>query len=249
MDRGSPAVVAAVMSRKASCRLTSRIAGVADLSSAGSPSATTAPSSTTTSGRQARRPRRGSGWSARSWCRGHRGGGARAPTGSARLCGSSPVVGSSRKSTSGRLTSPSAMSSRRRWPPDSSASSGLRGRRGESPASSARSRPPPCDMPCSRACTTSSSRTARRVQAAGLGDVADAAAHPRPGREQVVPGDRRQCRRGRSRVVSMRSGGRLAGAVRAEEAEDLTALHGQVDAAYGVDGASGEVKVGSGPGR
>ena len=69
-------------------------------------------------GRRAARPRRGSASSAGSSCRasGARGS---SPTPARRAAGSKPVVGSSRKISSGLPISASPRSSRRFWPPES----------------------------------------------------------------------------------------------------------------------------------
>src|SRR6266699_2335387 len=102
----------------------------------------------------------------------------------ARLCGSSPVVGSSRNMTWGEWMTP-----------------------GGGPI----------------------------VGAAALRHEANAPPHLRGGAPQVHPGDR-----GVAAVRADQRGqhperGRLAGPVGAEEAEDLTALHGEVHAADRID--------------
>ena len=68
-------------------------------------------------GRRAPRPRPGSAWSAGSWCRPRRASRISSQN-SRRASGSKPVVGSSRKSSSGRPMMPSATSRRRFWPPE-----------------------------------------------------------------------------------------------------------------------------------
>ena len=145
-----------------------------------------------------------------------------------RADGSKPVVGSSRKSSSGSPTSASAKSSRRRCPPESARRArrrGPRGRRASSVASTG-------------ADGRSSRRRARRTPAtvrSGL-RLRTPAARRRCGcarRAAACAGPRRardtRPRRGSEPLEDL-DGRRLAGAVRAEEREDLAALHVEVDA-------------------
>ena len=85
----------------------------------------------------------------------------------ARFCGSRPVEGSSRKSTRGRWTSPIAMSSRRRWPPEREetlrSATAVRSR--SSTSSAARRRASARDRPCARPWLISSSRPSWRCPA------------------------------------------------------------------------------------
>ena len=141
------------------------------------------------SGRRAGRPRRGTGSSAATVDR-------RATRASIvsqrpiRLRGSSPVVGSSRKSTGGRATSAAARSSRRRMPPEYVFTS-------RSPASA-------------RSKRSSSSRARSREPV--LAQVVEAADHLEvlePG--QVLVDGRVLARRGRSASAAWRRRGRRRG--------------------------------------
>ena len=80
-------------------------------------------------------PRRGSGWRRGPWCRARAARGPRMVQISSRCSGSSPTVGSSRMSRSGRCSVARAMSTSRRHPPESSPR-GLRARWAPSPARS-----------------------------------------------------------------------------------------------------------------
>ena len=147
-------------------------------------------------------------------------------------------------SASARARRRSAGAGRRRAPVSARPSRPPRSRRGAQ-LGDARLRRPPCDMPCRRACMTSSSPT--RVPGgrgrADLGDVADAAA------------DLARTRAARSApatvavpAVGVEQRGehpqrrRLAGAVGAEQADDLAGGDVEVDARDGVDrsGLGGE---------
>ena len=149
-----------------------------------------------------------------------------------RLCGSSPVVGSSRKSTRGRWTSASARSSRRFIPPGVAADLAV-GRLGEPDAveellrrGAALGRGSPWSIVCRR-------RWSRPVSSGSSAASCSAAPiTPRtfgPSRTTskpatcAVPGRRRQQRRQHQHRR------RLAGAVRPEEAVDLARLDAEVD--------------------
>ncbi len=69
-----------------------------------------------------------------------------------------------------------------------------------------------------------------------LADVADAAAHARRIVADVAARDDRLARRGRQQRGEHAERGRLAGAVRAEEGDELPLLHGEVDGTDGLDG-------------
>jgi hypothetical protein len=78
----------------------------------------------------------------------------------------------------------------------------------------------------------------RRVDAAGLGHVADPAADAGRVADQVVPRHDGAARGGREQRGEHPQGGGLARAVGAEEAQDLARGHGQVDATHRFDGAA-----------
>ena len=162
-----------------------------------------------------------------------------------RLCGSRPVVGSSRKTSGGWCSSPSAISRRRRCPPDSVLTS-----RCSSPVSSSWSgqqfralpRLSPADAVQRGLVQQLLDDQAGRVGAAhrladGLRHVADLLAHLERARQQVGT-----CHRGRPRGrLEQRSQhaqrGGLARAVRPEEADDLALADGKVHAPDRLDRA------------
>ena len=156
----------------------------------------------------------------------------------ARACGSRPVVGSSRNTRRGVWMSPSAMSSRRRWPPDS-----VPHLRSQSPSSSswpkqllaAGDRDGPLDAVEQRVVDDLLARARLAGGGPGLGDVADAAPDGAGVASQVGAGDGRVAagRAQQRREHAQRRG--LAGPVRAEEADDLAGVDVEVDATHGVD--------------
>ena len=156
----------------------------------------------------------------------------------ARDCGSRPVVGSSMNSSGGSLISPSAMSRRRRCPPESVPHGRSQVLSRSSCEISARPRFSAVarDSPWSRPWSISSSPDERlRSRAAPLRDVTDLAPHGDGVSAEVVPGHRRGpgARRQQRREHPQR--GRLAGPVRTEKADDLAGGNVDVDAANGLD--------------
>jgi hypothetical protein len=149
-----------------------------------------------------------------------------------RPCGSRPVVGSSRKISSGSLTSASAIDSRCRWPPERSLLRAVA--RSPSPRSS-----------ISRSC-----RPAARVEGAEERDqLADGQLRVQGCRLQLDADSLLErarvahdvdaqhlgaARIGRAQALEDLDRRRLAGAVGAEQAEDLAAVDAEGDAVYGV---------------
>ena len=156
----------------------------------------------------------------------------------ARAWGSRPVVGSSRKTRVGSWIRPITMSRRRFWPPDmflhirrhrpsscSSSKSSLAARRGVG-----------LRHPVEHAVVDDLvAGEGAGEGAAGLGHVADAAPHLRGLADHVVPGDGGGARRGLEQGGQHPQCGGLAGAVRAEERDDLALLDVEVDAVDGAD--------------
>ena len=157
-----------------------------------------------------------------------------------RLCGSSPVVGSSRNRIGRVCTSASARSRRRFMPPEypptrRSAASVSPMRSSSSLARAARRLcGAPADAPCSRRC----SRPVRIESSAASWSAAPMAARTsRTLRGDVEGADRRAAAGRRQQRRQHLHRRRLAGAVGTEEAVDLARLHLEVDSRDSFDPA------------
>ena len=164
------------------------------------------------------------------------------PQKSRRACGSKPVVGSSRKSSSGRPTMPSATSSRRRCPPLRPtilvSACVVEADRGEHVGDVARVRV---------GLRGAGERLARgqQVQAPGrLQHDADPVAPLEAGPLRVGAEDAHVAGVARPEPLGDLDGGRLAGAVRAEQREALAGADVEVEP---VDGGPPRVGLGESP--
>src|SRR5262249_31607434 len=155
-----------------------------------------------------------------------------------RLCGSRPVVGSSRKKKRGRWISPRAISSRRRLPPGyvppplsrhahrppAGRSSPARCSPALRPTPYKRAASPPPDAIEARVEIEALERGEIPVHGVGLRNHPDRAAHLAGARNHVVPHHERPAGRRLEERVQHADQGALSGPVGAEDAEDLALI-------------------------
>ncbi len=155
---------------------------------------------------------------------------------SRRPSASRPVVGSSRKSTSGRPSSASARSSLRRSPPESCL---IRTRSRPARPVAASASPTGRAPLVQPAHIRTVSATLRSEEPALLEHDADPGADGGPLAERVVAEDAGGAGAGGGEALQEFDGGGLAGAVGPEEGEDLAPGDGEGDSAHGLEAAAG----------
>ena len=155
------------------------------------------------------------------------------PCRSRRACGSRPVVGSSRNTTSGKLTNASASASRWRWPPDSvsngASALSISAKRSSSGSGADRRRVEPAIQ------RQRLTRGDLVLQRGGLQRGADLLLHLARPLPRVDPAHLQPARVRFAQPDQAFDGGRLAGAVRSEQAENLARLDLEADAVDGGD--------------
>src|SRR5680860_1104242 len=149
----------------------------------------------------------------------------------------SPGVGSSRNSSRGVCTRPMATSSRRRWPPERVETG--RPVLGEVEGLEEFVGSPTGVLPAHPVGATLADQlvaaTLLMARGVALADVPDAAAYVATVGDHVVPGDLGRAGRRRDQGGKHPQGGRLAGAIGAEERDELARGDLQVEAAHGLD--------------
>ena len=157
-----------------------------------------------------------------------------------REAGSRPVVGSSRKRTRGRWTSALARSSRRFIPPEIGLGAAVR-RLGQPDQLEQLGGAPPAGRPLDPVQAALQleqlASGLNRVEADLLERHADAVANCIAVGDHVMSGDRGAAAARRQQRAQHPHHGRLACAVRPEEAEDLSLGHAQIDLAHCLDAA------------